>query len=299
MILFNKEPQNIRYKSGQNIYDFAIGNTNIDINTVESFGEEWTKFNNFSEDEISDIASAHYFDIVQPAWINNKHVLDVGCGTGRWTKYVAKYANTVNAIDPSSAIETAATLLAKCDNVTLSQTSVDNLPFPDESFDFIFSLGVLHHIPDTELALKQCVDKLKRGGYFLTYLYYDFDNRGAFFKAIFFLSDIFRRFISRLPKQIKNIICDIIAIIIYLPLIMLATFFKIIGLNKIAKKMPLHFYVKKTFNVIRNDARDRFGTPLEQRFTKSEIQQMMEKAGLSDVIFSDNEPYWHAVGKKK
>lgn len=299
MISFNKEPQNVHCKSGQNVYNFAISDTNIDLDTVESFGDEWTKFSNFSEEEISDIASTHYFDIVQSEWINNKHVLDVGCGTGRWTKYVAKHAKTVDAVDPSKAIEAAAVLLADCDNVRLSRASVDNLPFDDESFDFVFSLGVLHHIPDTELALKQCVNKLKCGGYFLTYLYYSLDNRGAFFKGMFYISDIFRKYISRLPIRAKNLFCDFIAISIYLPLIILGASFKVIGLKKIAQKIPLHFYINKTFNVIRNDARDRFGTPLEQRFNKEQIRSMMEKAGLSDIIFSNNEPYWHAVGKKK
>ena len=51
-------------------------------------------------------------------------------------------------------------------------------------------------------------------------------------------------------------------------------------------------------NIIRNDALDRFGTPLEKRFSKKQIHEMMEEAGLDDIIFSPNEPYWHAIGKK-
>jgi hypothetical protein len=60
----------------------------------------------------------------------------------------------------------------------------------------------------------------------------------------------------------------------------------------------LSAYHNKSFFVIRNDALDRFGTPLEQRFSKIEIKQMMEKAGLTNIIFSNNMPYWHAVGQK-
>ena len=68
--------------------------------------------------------------------------------------------------------------------------------------------------------------------------------------------------------------------------------------SKAYTKIPLSYYADKSFNIIRNDSLDRFGTPLEQRFTKVEIQAMMEKAGLTDINFSNNEPYWHAVGRK-
>ncbi|MDP9046931.1 MAG: class I SAM-dependent methyltransferase [Bacteroidota bacterium] len=298
-ILFQTEPESITCQHGHDVHNFYIDKVNIDTDTVEAFGDEWTRFNQFTDKEIEDIATAHYFDIVRPEWINNKHVLDVGCGTGRWTKYVAKFAASVDAVDPSKAIESASVMLAGCSNVRLSRAAVNNLPFADETFDFVFSLGVLHHIPDTELALKQCVAKLKKDGHFLTYLYYNLDNRGVIFKIIFALSNVIRRLVSQLPTGLKNVICDLIAGVVYMPLILFASLFKKLGFDKIAHKLPLHFYIKKTFNVVRNDARDRFGTPLEQRFSKKEIRSMMEGAGLSDIVFSENEPYWHAVGKKK
>jgi ubiquinone/menaquinone biosynthesis C-methylase UbiE len=297
-IPFSTQCLNISKVESHNIYNFTISEHNIDPVTVEAFGDEWSKFNYFSDDEISSIAQNHYFDIVPTEYYKNKQVLDVGCGTGRWTKFVAKDAKTVDAVDPSKAIEAAAKLLSRLENVRLSRTAVDNLPFEDNSFDFVFSLGVLHHIPDTQLAMQKCVDKLKPEGHFLTYLYYRFDNRGFLFKTIFKISDMIRKFISGQPASIKNTLCDIVAIVIYMPLILLGSFFKKIGLQKIAHAIPLHFYIGKTFNVIKNDARDRFGTPLEQRFTKAEIEAMMKNCGLSEIIFSNKETYWHAVGKK-
>jgi hypothetical protein len=47
---------------------------------------------------------------------------------------------------------------------------------------------------------------------------------------------------------------------------------------------------------MRTDALDRFGTRLEQRFSKNEIQQMMESAGLVDIVFREDAPFWCAVG---
>jgi hypothetical protein len=71
---------------------------------------------------------------------------------------------------------------------------------------------------------------------------------------------------------------------------------KRVGLN--TKNLPLYGYRNYTFYTMRTDARDRFGTPLEQRFTQDEIRTMMIHAGLIDIEISDQEPYWCAVGIK-
>jgi hypothetical protein len=55
---------------------------------------------------------------------------------------------------------------------------------------------------------------------------------------------------------------------------------------------PLHHYEDLSFYVMRNDALDRFGTSLEQRFTKKEIEEMLKEAGFQSVTFSDKEPFW-------
>ena len=73
---------------------------------------------------------------------------------------------------------------------------------------------------------------------------------------------------------------------------------KKIGLKKIAKKVPLSYYSDKSFWIMKNDALDRFGTPLEQRFSRQEIEEMMLSCGLKNITFSEKEPYWHAVGQR-
>ena len=227
-------------------------------------------------------------------------VLDVGCGTGRWAKYISNKVKLIEAIDPSDAIFSAADFNRGVKNVRITHCGVDNIPFDDELFDFVFSLGVFHHVPDTEQALINAVCKLKKNGFFLIYLYYNLDNRGVIFKLIFKLSDIFRKIISRLPSIIKMFICDLIAISIYLPFIFLAKAFKILFPKQVwYAYFPLSYYRDKSFKIIRNDALDRFGTPLEKRFSKDEIAKMLKKAGIENIIFSQKEPYWHAVGQKK
>ena len=190
---------------------------NIDKDTVLSFGDEWLEYNNFSDEDIF-VAGNEYFDIVPETIYTGKYVLDVGCGTGRWSKYLSKKASKIEAIDPSESVLSAAALLQDDDHVRISQASAGDIPFPDNTFDLVISLGVLHHIPDTQAAMQNCIDKLKPGGHFLVYLYYSHDNRGAFFKSLFKISNKIRNIISSFPFPLKKFTCDLLAFLFYLPL---------------------------------------------------------------------------------
>ena len=140
--------------------------------------------------------------------------------------------------------------------------------------------------------------KVKKGGYFYTYLYYDISHKGVLTRTAFAISDTLRKGISRQPAEIKKFICDIIAAIIYLPLVSLSRLFSRLGMKSIAKKIPLTDYSNKAFFVMRNDALDRFGTRLEQRFTRKQVEEMMRTSGLTEIVISDGTPYWHGIGKK-
>jgi SAM-dependent methyltransferase len=279
-------------------YD-ELGN-NIDETTVKSFGEEWKAFHNFDDKELNRIGD-EYFDVVTPAMCGpDKIAADFGCGTGRWTKYFSNRVGAIAAIDPSDAIFTAAKVLEKTENTFLYKASIDSLPFPNNYFDFGFSLGVLHHIPDTGMAMNACVQKIKPGGYFLVYLYYNFDNRGKFFRFIYWLSNLIRLVVSKMPGKVKRIICDILAVVLYMPFVGLCRVLRHLGVaERFRQKIPLQIYEKASFYIIRNDTLDRFGTPLEQRFTRPQITDMMTNAGLTDIHFSPHAPFWHAVGRKK
>jgi ubiquinone/menaquinone biosynthesis C-methylase UbiE len=297
---YNQNPTSTIKIDEGTIYCFEtnIQDKNIDEKVVDSFGEEWLKFNTFSDEEILN-AGNQYFDIIDSTIVNkDSYCIDFGCGTGRWSKYLSSKVGFIEGIDPSNAILAAHKLLNKQQNIRLSKASIDNIPFDDNTFDFGMSIGVLHHIPDTKKALRNCVEKIKIGGHMYIYIYYNLDNRGFIFKSIFKISNFIRLIISSLPKFFKKIVCDIIAFLVYIPFVYLGIFFKTIGLKKLAKKTPLNYYQDKSIYIIRNDALDRFGTRLEQRFTKNEIIVMMNDSGLSNIIISNNMPYWHAVGKR-
>src|SRR5690606_32933391 len=183
------------------------------------------------------------FDIVSDSMVGaGADVVDVGCGSGRFIKYfLTRFrCKQITGIDPSSAIFAADSLLGKDERIVLVQAAVDNMPFPDNHFDFGYSLGVLHHIPDTQKALNDAVAKIKPGGYFLLYLYYNLDNRSRLFKIVFYFSNLLRRVISRMPSRLKKVSCDVLAIVLYMPFVLLCRLLKFFGVpEKVRRNIPL------------------------------------------------------------
>ena len=273
-----------------------MGN-NIDKRVVRDFEKEWTRFDQSGVpiEELRDTFE-HYFSLFP--WHTlppNAEGFDLGCGTGRWAYFCAPRVGKLHCIDPATnALEVAKKRLSKFDNCIFHNTNVDNMPLEDNSMDFGYALGVLHHIPDTQAALRQCVRKLKLGAPFLVYIYYAFDNRPLWFRLIWQISNIGRRLISNFPYPLKYFISQIIALFIYLPLSRICNFAEKIGFN--VSNIPLSSYRKKSLYTLRTDALDRFGTRLEKRFTKEQIRTMMIKAGLERIEFRNKEPFWCAIG---
>jgi SAM-dependent methyltransferase len=128
-----------------------------------------------------------------PEDLKGKLVLDVGCGMGRFAEVATRWGARVVGVDLSAAAEVAAHNLANRDFVAM-QADVFHLPFSLESFDCIYSVGVLHHTPNCEQAVKVLPQYLKRGGSMAVWLYSGYSKWYRF-------SDIHRRYTRRLPAK--------------------------------------------------------------------------------------------------
>lgn len=222
---------------------------------------------------------------------------DLGCGVGRWAEMIAPRVGRLHCIDPSpNALAAARAALRSQQNAEFHLATVDDIPLADASQDFGYSMGVLHHVTDTEAGLRRCVTKLKPGAPFLLYLYYRFDNRPLWFRGLWKLSDWGRRLICRMPFRARKAVCDAIAIGVYWPLSRAALLIERAGAN--VENFPLSFYRRTPVTNLKVSSLDRFGTPLEQRFTRAEIEAMMARCGLESIVFQDRAPYWVALGRR-
>lgn len=267
--------------------------------TIDNFGEEWNTFNQkkllvYKNREVFN----KYFNILPSNTLNsNSVILDAGCGSGRWSYFLAPKVKKIFCLEPSSAINIAKENLKKYNNITFINDTILNLKLEDSSIDFIACLGVLHHTTDVDNNLKILVNKLKKNSPILLYIYYNFENRNFLFKFIWSLSNLLRLVICRMPYKIKLFITNFIAYTVYYSLSRTAKLLNIIGVN--SDFLPLSWYKDKDISVLKNDSMDRFGTIIEKRYSRKDISNLMIKVGLEKIKFSDSEPYWCVLGFKK
>jgi ubiquinone/menaquinone biosynthesis C-methylase UbiE len=272
---------------------------NLDSATVDDFGREWQRFD---QSGVSGVEARRMFEeyFALFPWENlprDAVGFDAGCGSGRWAALVAPRVGWLHCIDASAAaLSITKKRLAGLSNVTLHAASLDAMPLPDNSMDFGYSLGVLHHLPDPAAGLAVCVRKLKRGAPMLVYIYYAFENRPTWFRLGWRGSDLLRRALSRAPFRFKSLIAELLAACAYWPLARGARVFERLGGN--VANWPLSAYRWRSYYAMRTDALDRFGTRIEHRMTQAQIRVLMEKAGLSGIRFLDAVPFWCAVGRK-
>jgi SAM-dependent methyltransferase len=277
---------------------------NLDQEVIDGFGHEWKAFD-YSDTETTEALDAQFHAYCAPLNLNQFNPAtsvagDFGAGSGRWSSRLAPYFSRVYALEPSDgASQVLRDKFTGDPKIVVLQETVGVTSIPRASLDLAMSLGVLHHIPDTALAIKDVSRSIKPGGVFLCYLYYSLENKPAYYKLIFQGVNIVRQVISSFPQPVRRLSATIIAALLYLPLARLSKLLSKLGRN--TSNLPLHHYANMPFVMLANDALDRFGTSLEQRFSKAEITEMLRAADfdLATLKFSEIEPFWtFAVNKK-
>ena len=276
---------------------------NLDQQVIDSFGHEWAAFD-YAENETDEALDAQFMAYCTPIDLSQfdskfSVAADFGAGSGRWASRLLPFFSFVYALEPSDgANKVLRKKFSKESRIKVLQETVGANSITDESLDLAVSLGVLHHIPNTGLAIKDVASKIKGGGIFLCYLYYKLENKPLYYRGLFWTSNSLRWVISRLPYAIRKIIARVIAALVYFPFARTAKL--LANRGKDISNFTLHHYANMPFVMLQNDALDRFGTRLEQRFTKKEITEMLGDAGfnLTTLKFSDIEPFWTFCVKK-
>ena len=275
---------------------------NSDDKVISDFGSEWNRFKflDFEEKGLKE-QFANYSSVLDFSEFDSKDSIaaDFGAGSGRWSYFLLPHFKNVYLLEPSQeAYLVCKEKYTKYSKAIILNESIEKNSILDNSLDLAMSLGVMHHMPDTQKAIKQVARKLKVGGRLFCYLYYKTDDKPIFYKMLFLGSDLARKFISKLPFSIKLFLSGVIALFVYWPLAKITKLFR--KLNFDTSNFPLHHYAELSFTFMYNDALDRFGTKLEKRFSKEEIVTMLEKCDfdISTLKFSETEPCWTFTVKK-
>ena len=256
-------------------------NEDPQVKTALSFGFEWTRF-----PEMYAEWNQSFLDYMQPhgaEFFRDKKVLDAGCGNGRFAFYAARYGAEVWAIDLGPAVEVARKNTEPAGVVQVVQADLHRPPFAPESFDFIYSIGVLHHLPDPEEAFQNLLQYLKPGGEIQIYLYWQPEGQ-PIKRALLALISAGRKITTRLPHKAVYALAFPAAVAAFglfvWPYRILK---KIPGLKSLAEKIPMKQYANFPFRVCVNDQLDRFSAPIENRYTRQQVADWLERAKLEDA----------------
>jgi len=242
-----------------------------------SFGFQWkiharTQLDD-AEDHRNDIAFRRRTGF-RPEDLAGKLVLDVGCGMGRFAEVATRWGAHVVGIDLSLASEVAAENLADR-AAAIFQADVFQLPFAEGSFDFIYSIGVLHHTPNCEDAVKILPRLLKPGGRLAVWLY-------SSYNPWYRMSDVYRKVTRRLPQKLLYKLCYGV-----IPLY---------GVHQVLRKIPLvgrpasaviAWVVPMSFNKDPEwrvlDTFDWYSPWYQSKHSYEEVFRWFESCGLEDL----------------
>jgi len=265
--------------------------------TARSFGYEWQNFSEMLPDYEANFR--WYFERFSPDAFAGKRILDAGCGTGRHTFHMAQSgAGEVVAMDFSQAIEVAARNNRENPNTHFVQADIYHPPFAPGTFDFVYSLGVLHHLPEPEKGFRTLLPLLREGNYMNIYLYWNLETEPAWRRTALSVVTNVRRVTTRLPhgllKKLSWLIAAGFQVAFVWPASALARFKPT---RSLADRVPLGHYRKYSFRVLYTDQFDRFSAPIENRYSRAEVAGWFERAGMEDVVILGGAG-WRASGQR-
>lgn len=275
--------------------DSLSGETKIKIKTQQSFGFQWIRFskmyNEFKKHFLSFINPP-----VTPEFFSGKVGIDVGCGTGRHMYFASLWGAEIFGIDLSEAVDSAYSNLRNLPNAHIIQGDIYNLPIKNNYFDFVYCIGVLHHLPDPKKGFEKILSLAK-------------DKNSSVFiwvyskKKLNLLTHFLRLLTSWIPHHLLYILCFVIALIEWILILYpYHVLTKIPFLKILDKIVPTHFvtYSGYPFGMSHADWFDRLSAPLRHYFNEQDLKNWFREFGLKNILVTPTKNYgWRGYGEKK
>jgi len=245
--------------------------------TVERFGYEWTRFA-----EIRPEYEAQLLGWMAPVGKDafaGRRVLDAGCGKGRHLRLAAAFgAKEVIGVDLGPAVDAAAQNTADLDNVHVVQGDLTRPPFRPESVDLIYSIGVLHHLPEPEAGFRALSPLLVPGGRFVAWLYAREGNGW-----VLALVDPARRLTSRLPLRLVSGLAGVVTVPLWIALRVLYAPAR--TRPRLARTLPYASYLTDLapfpFREVHSIAFDHFLAPVAHYMARARVERCFAEGGLT------------------
>ena len=231
-------------------------------------------------------------DIVKPfdlRLIKDKIICEIGVGSGRILKNLIKLSpKKIYAIDPSEAIEVAEENNKDSKvEILFMKISGQAINFKNE-IDYIFSLGVIHHIPDAEIVCKKIYESLKPKGKFVIWLYGKEGN-----ELYLFIFDNLRKITRFMPDKLLNLFS------IFLNLFLSVYIFFCEYLNLPLKNYMINVLKKCSFKKRKYIIFDQLNPSYSKYYTRHDVETLLTKSGFSKFEIVNRRQYsWTAIAEK-
>tara|TARA_R100001143_G_C3345031_1_gene126285 strand:- start:342 stop:1328 length:987 start_codon:yes stop_codon:yes gene_type:complete len=230
---------------------------------LSSFGLQWNKYEVAHPDE--DRATFTAKTGMELDELKGLKILDAGCGGGRYCKVAAEAGGIVFGADHTTAVEKAQQLTAHLEHVNLVQADLKHLPFEPESFDFVFSIGVMHHDKETRAVFDAVARMVKPGGKYSVCLY----RRNQWWQE--WINSGLRKITTRMSPEKLEPWCRLGAWLGGLPVI-----------NKVLNKI-VNFSNHSNWENRVCDTFDWFAPAYQYHHTTAELRSWFEQAGFENL----------------
>lgn len=264
------------------------------VRTLRAFGDEWQRF--------PELLQVHrrifdwYFEGPEAVRWKGLRVLDAGCGMGRWLHFAVERGADVVGMDVSPAIDVAAG--REGEGADFVQADLRWPPFPPESFDLVYSLGVLHHLEDPLEGVRALARLVRPGGELRLYVYRTLEEEPPWKRALFAAVTGLRRITTRLPypavHAVSWLVAAVATVLFLWPRRLLRRW---AWGDRITRLLPLVHYADVPFRMVVSEQFDRLVAPIEGRFRREDVEAWLRDVGFEVVAVLPGLG-WRATGRR-
>lgn len=265
--------------------------------TADAFGWQWQQFRRLHRDwRTYEERLLDWVAPLEPAFFTEKVVLDAGCGMGEFSAVAARFgAKRVVAVDIGSSVDAACRFLREFANVSVVQADIYDLPFVTP-FDFVFSIGVIHHLQDPSRGVRALTRHVAPGGHLFVWVY-GHENNGWVRRIV---NPMRLLLTSRLPRPLLYVLTLPLAVALQ---VALKLAYSAQPDTQFARILPYYWYLHwlSQFGYRHNHCVvfDHLNAPIAHYVRQEELRSWLEHAGLSDIALSwRNRNSWRGFARR-